>query len=86
MSNLNVEGYFGMSDAEKLEVQRYLFVYAQKVKMNFNRNRAAKEPEWNIFEISNMILEGWLEDEEFELAQAMKDTIINYEFERYMDN
>jgi hypothetical protein len=82
MKDIDAEGYFDMTDAEKLQIQQFLYVYAHKIMMAINRKRGKDEPEWNIYDVCNLILDDLLEVEEYELVQAMKDTIINYDFKR----
>lgn len=77
--------YFKLSERQKFQVQSELFnaCVVLAIKMS------DKEPNqfaWTVYEAAVFLGNEWLEQEQFELVQALKDMIETYDLERHLDH
>ena len=85
MPKKNYADYFKLSTRRKQALQDELFNVCVLLAIKMS-DKEPKQFAWTIYEAAVYLGNEWLEQEEYELVQAMKDMIQTYDLERHLDH
>ena len=85
MLKVDHANYFKLNARQKYHVQSELFNAAVVLAIRMS-DKEPKEFAWTVYEAAIYLGNKWLDEERFELVQAINDMIETYDLERYLDN
>jgi hypothetical protein len=85
MRKTEYANYFKLNDRQKYEVQSELFATCAVLAIKMS-DKEPKQFAWTVYEAAIYLGNKWLDEERFELVQAINDMIQTYDLERHLDH
>lgn len=84
MLKIDHANYFKLSERQKYAVQSELFNASVVLAIRMS-DKEPKQFAWTIYEAAIYLGNKWLDEERFELVQAINDMIVTYDLERHVE-
>lgn len=78
MKKVSIDNYFKMSERQQFELQAKMFNYCALYCADLNSHIFNPTEQYTIQMVTDMVLEEFIEKQEFEIAQCVKDMSITY--------